>query len=131
MNLLPLQSAALFWRYLVDSGFWLQIVAMLVDISPKVDQVTSEEDDRDDASVCPSDLDIKTADAFNLELAETDGNRGIRRRSSRKSIHSYRRTPFDDGLPSLDSLFEVQMEDDSVATKTPRKESSPVLGTPC
>ena len=31
---------------------------------------------------------------------------------------------FDDGLPSLDSLFEVQMEDDSVAVKTPRKESS-------
>ena len=43
----------------------LQLIAMIVDISPKVDQVNRCEDDSNDASVCPADLCMETIDEWN------------------------------------------------------------------
>ena len=53
----------------------LQLTAMIVDISPKVYQVSWHEDDSNVASlsVCPADLCIQTIGEWSRERAETDG----------------------------------------------------------
>ena len=67
---------------------WLHFIAMIVDISLKVDQVDRHEVESDDASVCPSYLDIKTADRWNLEPAETDREGSAADPRNRASIHT-------------------------------------------
>ena len=64
------------------------LFAMIVTISLKVDQVNWHEDDSDDASVCASDLDIETADVWNLEPAETDPEGSSADPHNRAPIHT-------------------------------------------
>ena len=52
---------------------WLKLIAMIVDISPEVDQVNRHGDDSDVASSSPEDLCIETIGDWNWEPAETDG----------------------------------------------------------
>ena len=47
----------------------LHLIAMIVDLSPKVNQVNRHEDDSYVASIRPSELDIEVADGWNLEPA--------------------------------------------------------------